>query len=392
MANLTTGGSSYNVVSFDDAIDRVLDERRERADIQIPLKAFSLGLDNDGAKIVGTIDGVDYVPTMHCLKQMATIMGVSHAVLKQYLNPATKTKVTKGVKSDVVKYDRDEVDRQLLVALFKNGIRDGRVDPEKEFKFRTYTDGTLRAMLSDRYAYIDNVWYINQLRDAFAQIGGDEPGFVHWRGNADTLYGNLLIPDSLRTDGDSDHGGMLSVSNCEIGKRRLNLTPSIFRSLCTNGCIFGLEELDRISQVHRGDVDLVKLRETMFEGITTAAPMLGGYVDQFLAMKERELEVKPSQMIAQVAQDYKLSTGSNGQAVATLSQFATHENAHRNLFGIVNAITRAAQEYDPNEHVRLDEVGGTLMGFDEKRWESYNKRAAGLSPKQVDKIYGRVSA
>ena len=392
MANLTTGGSSYKVVSFDEAIDKVLDERRERADIQIPLKDFSLSLDVNGDNIVGCIGGVDYKPTMHCLKQMATIMGVSHAVLKQYLNPATKTRTKDKVKFDEVVYERDQTDRELLVALFKNGIRDGRVDPEKEFKFRTYTDGTLRAMLSDRYAYIDNVWYINQLRDAFAEIGGDEPGFVHWRGNADTLYGSLLIPDSLRSDGDSDHGGMLSVSNCEIGKRRLNLTASIFRSLCTNGMIFGLEELEKISKVHRGDIDLVSLRTSLFDGITTAAPLLGGYIDKFLAMKDLELTVKPSEMIAQVAQDYKLSTGSKGQAVATVAQYVEHENANRSLFGIVNAITRAAQEYDPAEHVRLDEIGGTLMGFDEKRWESYNQRAAGMSDKQRNKIYGRVAA
>ena len=83
------GGTDYeqSTISIDQAIDKVCDERRQRQDIQIPISQFHLGLDADGEKIVGTIHGVDYIPTMHCLKQMATWCGVSHAVLKQYLNP-----------------------------------------------------------------------------------------------------------------------------------------------------------------------------------------------------------------------------------------------------------------------------------------------------------------
>jgi hypothetical protein len=393
MAIITTGNTDYSVVSFDEAIDKVLDERRTRHDFQIPLKDFSLSLDADGENIVGTIDGIDYIPTMHCLKQMATVMGVSHAVLKQYLNPVTKTKFKDKIPYDVVRYERDATDRELLVALFKNGIRDGRVDPEKEFKFRTYTDGTLRAMLSDSYAIIDNVWYINQLRDTFKQIGGEEPGFVHWRGNADTVIGNLLIPDSLRYNNDSDYGGMISTNNCEIGTRRLSMLPSIFRGLCSNGMIFGLKRLsNKISRVHRGNVDLGGLATSIHDAAEELVPMMGDGIEQFVQMTELGLDVKPSRMIAQIAQDHALTTGSKGQALASVNQYVEHERANPNLFGIVNAITRAAQEFDPTENLRLDEIAGKLMEHDESSWDSYNKRAAGLSDAQMNKIYGRVAA
>ena len=390
MSRIQTGGHDYKVVSFEEATDRVLDERRAREDIQIPLKKFSLSLSADGEKIVGCIDGRDYVPTMHCLKQMATIMDVSHAVLKKYVTPKTKTRVKKKVKFEEPMFERDQTDRELLVALFKNGIREGRVDPEKEFKFRTYQDGTLRAMVTDKYAYIDNVWYIKQLQEAFAAIGGDEPGFVHWRGNADTLYGNLLIPDSMRSGSDSDHGGMLGISNCEIGKRRLGLAASIFRSLCTNGCVFGLQELDKVSQVHRGNVDLIALRHKIFDGISTAVPKLDGYIDKFIEMQDKKLEVTPSAAIAQVAQDFKLTTGAKGQAATVVKQYGQHENSHRNLFGIVNAITRTAQLYDPHEHVRLDVIGGNLLNFDDGKWERFNKRAAGMDEETHNQIFGIV--
>ena len=383
---VTTGGASYKTISFSDAIDKVLDERRERQDIQIPISKFSLSLNADGNEIVGTIDGQDYVPTEHCLKQMATWMGVSHAVLKQYMNPVLN-------QNGTVKYERDQTDLELLVALFKNGVRDSRIDPKKEFKFRTYNDGTLRAMLSDRYAIIDNVWYLEHLANVFKAIGGDEPGFVHWRGNADTLYGNLLIPDSIRKENDSDYGGMISVSNCEIGKRRLSLLPSVFRGICTNGCIFGLKRLaNRISQVHRGDVNLTKLATSIHDGVDELIPMFASGIDKFVAMQDLKLEAMPSNMIAQIAQDHKLTPGGNGQAVAVASQFANYEKDSRNLFGIVNAITRAAQDYNPSEHVRLDEIAGVLMDHTEHSWKLYNSRANGMSEDQKNKIFGIVAA
>ena len=377
------GGTDYtsSTITIDEAIEKVTDQRRQRQDIQIPLKAFSLGLDANGENVTGTIDGIDYVPTLHCLKQMATWMGVSHAVLKQYMNPVLN-------QNGSIRYKRDQTDRELLVALFKNGIRDGRVDPEKEFKFRTYTDGTLRAMLSDKYAIIDNVWYLNEIKS----IMGDEPRFTHWRGDADTLYGNLLVPDTIRQESDSEYGGMLSVSNCEIGKRRLSLTPSIFRSLCTNGLIFGQEMGERLSQVHRGSVDLMKLRERMDDNINETLPLISAGIDQFLEMQKMPLTAQPTEIIAQIAQDYKLSSGQNGQAVEVVRQFGKHESGNRNLFGIVNAITRAAQEYDPAEHVRLDEIGGGMMEYDPSKWVAYNNRAKGMSEKQRNKIFGRVAA
>ena len=72
MATIKTGRGEYRVRSFSEAVDAVLDERRERQDIQIPISQFSLSLNAEGDGIVGTINGVDYAPTMHCMKQLAT--------------------------------------------------------------------------------------------------------------------------------------------------------------------------------------------------------------------------------------------------------------------------------------------------------------------------------
>ena len=377
-------------ITFDQAIDKVLDERRTRQDIQIPLEQFNLGLDADGKNIVGTIDGRDYVPTTHALKQMANIMDVSHAVLNKLLEPATKTQMRKGITSEVVKYNRDQTDRELLVALFKNGIRDGRVDPKKEFKFRTYTDGTLRAMLTDKYAIVDNIWYINHLREVCKTLGGDEPKFQHWGGDADTIYGNLLMPSSLRTGSDSDYGGMLSIKNCEIGKARISITPAVWRQICTNG-MMGWARGQTWSKVHRGDIDLHGLADDITFKINETVPILNEGIDSLINTQTLALTAKPSEVIAQIALESKLSSGMSGQAVRIVDEYGKHEAGFRNMFGIINAITRAAQTYDPAEQFRLEEIGGELLQLGQGGWESLNRRAADMKKEQRDKILGHVA-
>lgn len=369
-------------LSIDDAVEKVHDDRRKRQDYVLPISQMRMGVDNDGITV--TVNGNDYKPTEHAMKQMATWMGVSHAVLRQYTNPVYH-------QNGKVKYERDEKDMELLLAMYKNGIRDNRIDPNKQFRFRTYTDGTLRAMLSERYAIIDNVWYLEQLKKTFKNIGGDEPRFVHWRGDADTLYGNLVLPDTAKNEPDSDYGGMFSVSNCEIGTRRLSLTASVFRAICTNGCTFGQHLGSRLNRVHRGTIDLHKLSEEISSDINTQVPLLADGIDTFLKMQNKKLEVQPSTMIAQIARDFQLTPGAKGQAVGVATEYNHHEKQYRNLFGIVNAITRAAQLFSPEEHVRLENIAGELMNYDDSRWTNYNTRAKTLDKKEYDKVFGIVS-
>ena len=80
--------------------------------------------------------------------------------------------------------------------LANNALR--RLDPEKKYRLRTYTDGTCRAFVTDRYAPIDNRWYLEQLKQNLP-----EGRLSHWRGDEDTIYGNILL-DTIIDYGQSD--------------------------------------------------------------------------------------------------------------------------------------------------------------------------------------------
>jgi hypothetical protein len=346
---------------------------------------MGLGLNENDELILEYIDGREFKPTVHAFNQLAGWCKLSRQYVKDMCNPVLK-------QNGEVDYQRDRRDAESFLDSLKNGYR--RLDPEKEFRFRTYSDGTLRAMLSDRYTIIDNIWYLETLAELFKEIGGDEPRLSHWRGNADTLYGNILIPDTCRADQDSDYGGMISVSNCEIGIRRLSQLPSVFRAICMNGCIWDQEKGEEIHKVHKGNINLKDLRCDLANNLNDQIPLLAEGVNRFLAARDMKVKsgVKLSAIFAVIANEHRFAFGANGQASKIVSEYVTHEAGDKNLFGIVNAITRAGQLYEPNEWVRFDRVAGELINMNVNEWDALQDRAKAIKPKLYDKVYGRVAA
>jgi len=275
----------------------------------------------------------------------------------------------------------DEQDADLMARLGNNALR--RIDPDKEFRIRTYTDGTARAFVTDKYAPIDNRWYLETLREFLP-----EGRFSHWRGDEDTIYGNILLPDSIMDygqDDDTDYGGMVSVGNCEIGKRRITQTPSLFRAICMNGCIWGQTKGRDISKVHRGTIDLDSLKVKIAENIEYQLSILPDGIRKFLDTRTQSLnDANVKGVIAAVANDYKLT---KKQATESLEQYLAHETHEQNMFGVINAITRAGQVFDNESWVRLDEVGGMLMDTSASRWTNILARAKTYTDKDFEKVY-----
>jgi hypothetical protein len=257
-----------------------------------------------------------------------------------------------------------------------------RIDQDKKFRLRTYKDGTCRAFVTEQYAPIDNRWYLDVLGEFIP--GGR---FSHWRGDEDTIYGNVLIPDTIMDYGadDSDYGGMISVGNCEIGTRRITQTPSLFRAICMNGCIWGQTEGQKIRRVHRGNIDLAALKLEIARNIQDQIPLLAPSIKKFLETRSLELgKTSAKSVIASVSSDYKLS---KKEATEFLEQFITYESEQGTLFGIINGLTRAGQKFGNKEWVRFDEIAGGLAQMDSSQWNSVLRRADTFNSKDYEKVF-----
>ena len=361
--------------SFEDGMEALEQGIAEREDLMVPRSQITPAVNLAGEFVMQLADGREFKPTQHAVNQFGVATFTSTFFLNSLMNNPTKN-------NGQERFQRDEQDAETLVAVCENALR--RVEADKNFRLRTYQDGTLRAFLTEKYAPIDNRWYLEQLENILP--GGR---LSHWRGDADTIYGNVLLPDTIidyGQDDDTDYGGMLSIGNCEIGKRRVSQMPSIFRAICLNGCIWGQTKGKGISKVHRGTIDLDGLASDIRKNIEAQLPLLPDGIERFLGIKVHTCdEVSMKNLIGAVCSDKKLG---KRESMEVLTQWIQHEREDRNLFGIVNAITRAGQTFDNTSWVKFDELGGDLIGMGESRWDAIKKRADTYEEKEVVAIFG----
>ena len=320
---------------------------------------------NDKGFFLKLNDGREFRPTDHAIEQFSVRSGVtSSSFLREMRN-------IEGF---------DLSDAEVMAYVGNNALR--RIDADKTFRLRTYTDGTCRAFVTEQYAPVDNRWYLETLAEFVP--GGR---FSHWRGDEDTIYGNILIPDTIMDYGadDSDYGGMISVGNCEIGTRRISQTPSLFRAICMNGCIWGQTAGEKIRRVHRGNIDLDSLKLEIAKNIQHQIPLLAPGIKQFLSTRAMETgKASVKGVVAAVASDYKLS---KREATEFLEQYVTMESGERNLFGIINGLTRAGQVFDNKTWVKFDEIAGSLMETNADRWATILRRADTFTDKDYEKVF-----
>ncbi len=362
--------------SYEDGLAQLEAGKAITEDIEATIAEFRPDTER-GQFIMRHKDGRAFVPTEHAVSQMGNWAKTGTWYVGSLLANPVDAKERELFK-------RDSGDADTLKVVLANGFR--RVDPTKKFLWRTRKDGTLRAMLTDRYAVVDNRWFVEKLK---AFIPGGR--LSHWRGDSDTLYGNVLIPDTIREEKDSDYGGMVSVGNSEIGERRVSSMPSIFRAICMNGCIWGQTKGQSIKQVHRGKIDLDRLALEIQLNLQKQIPLLPQGIEKFLGQRSMGWDgakMSAPPVLAQLVNDYSFDKKIAGTIFDAWHEErkATPDYAYT-LFGVTNAVTRAAQKLSNAQWVHLDTVGGELAQFDRANFDRLIARAASLTAKEVEEVF-----
>lgn len=365
-------------ISYEKGLELLEEGRAQTEDIVCTVGQMRPTVSDQGRFVLRSADGREFVPTEHATGQIGTWAKCGSWFVNNLLHPPVDHKGRPL-------YQRDRGDAEVLAHVLQNGFR--RIDPDKRFLFRTRQDGTLRAMMSTEYAPVDNRWFI----EAYQKLlpGGR---LSHWRGDQDTLYGNVLIPDTLRAESDSDYGGMVAIGNSEIGERKVSSLPSIFRAICQNGCIWGEKAGMGIHVVHRGRVDLDQLFLEIQANIDQQIPLVAVGIERLLNARSLAWDggsVLP--LFAEVSREFKLT---RKQAVSLLDAYETEKavapDTVHSLFGVVATITRAGQTHDQPTWVRMDEIGGLLSQYDHDDWTELTRRARSLKPSKVEEVFAQA--
>jgi len=186
---------------------------------------------------------------------------------------------------------------------------------------------------------------------------------------------------------------MLSVGNSEIGMRRISSTPSVFRAICMNGCIWDQEHGKSIGKVHRGEIDLASLKHDIIENLNSQIPLMDHGIDLLLKLRNFTNDGVPmSKIVGQVCSDFRVA---KKQSFGVLKAFAVEKSEVEELantaFGVANAFTRFGQTLNDEGWVKFDEIGGKIVNMPEAKWDSVVKRAKSMDEKEVEKIFGSVA-
>lgn len=378
-------------ITFEKGIEKVTEDQKVIEDIRGPMCEWEPVVSENKFAMRHKPSDRHFFPTTTALKHMAITGRMSDWQLNALTEPVLhQSTIDKKTGEKKVVWNRDSRDAEVLKEIVRIHLFEAdRFDQSKERLFRTWTDGTLRAFLSDQYAIVNNLWVMEVLQKLI-------PGGMlsHWRGDADAIYGNVLIPDTIRADSDSDYGGMLSVGNSEIGTRRVYTLPSVFRAICMNGCIWDQETGKAVNKKHRGELDLIALEAMIKENLEAQIPLLSDGIQRVLGLKAYGVGDMPLRnAFAQLAKDYPLGKSNVlgiikafGEETAILGKEA------RTAFGLMAAVTRYGQKLDNDEWFAYDKIGGELSMMTADHWDGFKNRAKALRDKDVEKVLGEELA
>ena len=365
-------------LSYDEGMELLESERGQREDFLIPRSEIAFDVrEIDGQwKFGAEIDDRFFVPTDHALVQL-----VSKAC------NGKGTGFVRDLTNDHPKFKRDEFDARTIRGIVTNGIR--RVDASTKYKIRCHNDGTMRAFLSERYAEVDNRWYLEQIKNIIPA-----GRLSHWKGDSNTIWGNVLIPDTIREEDDSDYGGMVSIGNCEIGKRNVKSLPSVFRAICMNGCIWDQTKGSEIKVRHIGDIDLNSLAMKLRNNIEAQIPLLPQGIQRMLGIRAKGTDGVPMKnLIAATAETHKIDKrGASAVLQAWVKDESPIAPEDRSLFDIVNSVTRAGQSLDNQSWVRFDQIGGQLVNYTDNQWANLKSRAESYDDKDFKRVFNKALA
>ena len=295
----------------------------------------------------------------------------------------------RGYNEDIVKFVNQELDNRE--SEWKNNGK-----PSRQFRLRVRKDhdgeDVVRAVVSEKYGVIDNheaMDYISHalptLKDALAS---------HIYNDGDNIYGNILIPDHMKSEPDSDYGVGIAFRNSETRESTFKVSPFLFRAICLNGMIWGRSNSEiQINQRHFGNIDVNDLRLRVRHAVNVALTQ----GNDMLVLMNHSKKVKvnnPLNVIAQLSRDNNL-TKEQGQMwhkgyLDSLMEKTGDQNENT-AFGVVNGLTRSAQNYKGFTRENMETIASYVLApsIDSdlqtiaKRWGRIEDNANQLDEKLV---------
>ena len=295
----------------------------------------------------------------------------------------------RGYNDDLTRFVNSEL--SLREQMWANDGKDSR-----EFRIRVRKDDdgadNVRAVVSGRYGVIDNHEAVEMIANALPSL--TDALASHISNDGDDIFGNVLLPDYMKSEPDSDYGVGIAFRNSEIKNSTFKVSPFLFRAICLNGMIWGRENSNiQINQKHLGNIDRIELQAQVTKAVRVALTQGNDLLTLLGHSKQVKVE-SPLQVIAQLARDNGMTIEQGRAWHKGYLESLTETNGHlhdRSAFGIVNGLTRSAQRYSGATRESMETTASLILApaIDaslqsiSKRWGRIADNASALKEKVV---------
>lgn len=253
-------------------------------------------------------------------------------------------------------------------------------NPEKRM-VRTL-DGNVRAFLSNRYRPLDNY----DLAEAvLPKIQGLNCTVESCEVTEKRLY-LKVITDRIVADikkGDAVQAGLV-ISNSEVGCGSLKVEPMIYRLVCLNGLILPDQAMKKYHVGKAGNEDIDDGAAEFFRDSTRLADDRAFFmkvqdivaatldmvkfnmmVNKLRDAADRIIDADPVKVLDNVGRKFDLTDAESGSIMQHLIK-----GADLSQYGLINAITRAAQDVDSYDRsTDLERIGGEILELPQSQWK-----------------------
>ena len=225
-------------------------------------------------------------------------------------------------------------------------------DPDEAWLLRA-KGGTLRGVLSAKYARLDNAALLDVL---LPLLSGSryQVGLVQL--TAESFHLRLVDPTIARDvlPGDKLLVGV-HIANSEVGLRAVTVDAIVYRLVCSNGLVRRVNSKSLLRQRHL-HVSEPRFADLLAQAVQEAVTVAAGFIEQ-MAGAIRTPVPDPERAISLLGQAWSLSQTTQEQVRFTLYG----EKPEGTLYALTNALTLVAQRLNPDERFHLETLTGALV-------------------------------
>ena len=298
----------------------------------------------------------------------------------------------RGYNDDLTRFVNSEL--SLREQMWANDGKDSR-----EFRIRVRKDDdgadNVRAVVSGRYGVIDNHEAVEMIANALPSL--TDALASHISNDGDDIFGNVLLPDYMKSEPDSDYGVGIAFRNSEIRNATFKVSPFLFRAICLNGMIWGREDSSlQINQRHMGRINTQELQIQVRNVIHTALTMGNDMLTLLGHSKQVQVNnVLP--VIAQLCRDNKMTIEQGKlwhKGYLETLQEVKGDISEKTAFGIVNGLTRSAQSYSGQMREQMETTASLILAPSidaslqelSKRWGQLSNRADSMNKENPETV------